>query len=225
MKGKIKEALFYVALVVAGVLFKSFTRAEATEAPVLPYYQDETWTAAWYAESDPALKEVHTVGDFQFTDQNGRQITQETFEGRIYVANFFFSVCPSVCPKMKNNLMLVQEAFRGDDRVKILSHTVMPWNDSVPVLHSYAERNGINGDQWHLVTGSQDELYKIGRLGYFADEGFGKGVTDLDDFLHTENIVLVDHKRRLRGIYNGTLPLETQRMIEDIHWLLNAYEL
>lgn len=186
----------------------------------LPFYSEETFTAEWISEDDPAYDQIHTISDFEFTDQDGKSITNETFDGKVYVTNFFFTLCPTVCPKMEANLSLIQEEFKGNDQVKILSHTVMPWADSVARLKEYAEQNDINSGQWHLVTGEQEDLYKMGRLAYFVDEGFGKGVTDLDDFLHTENMVLVDQKRRIRGIYNGTLKLEMNRMVEDIRQLI-----
>ncbi|WP_370089149.1 SCO family protein [Ekhidna sp.] len=186
----------------------------------LPFYNEETFTAEWIEEDDPAYDQIHTISDFKFINQEGEIITNETFDGKVYVANFFFTMCPTVCPKMEANLSLIQEEFKGNDQVKILSHTVMPWADSVARLKEYALQNDINSDQWYLVTGEQEDLYKMGRLAYFADEGFGKGVTDLDDFLHTENMVLVDQKRRIRGIYNGTLRLEMRRMMDDIRQLL-----
>ena len=182
----------------------------------LPFYNEETFTAEWIDEDDPRYEVIHTISDFEFVNQDGRVITNKTFDGKVYVANFFFTLCPTVCPKMEANLSLIQDEFQGNDQVKILSHTVMPWADSVARLKEYAFQNEINSDQWYLVTGKQEEIYKMGRLDYFADEGFGKGVTDLDDFLHTENIVLVDQERRIRGIYNGTLKLEMRRMIADI---------
>ena len=191
-----------------------------TDEIALPFYNDETFTAEWIEENDPDYDQIHRIEDFSFINQNGEEVTNATFDDKIYVANFFFTMCPTVCPKMEANLSIIQEEFSGNSEVNILSHTVMPWADSVQRLQEYARINDINSEQWHLVTGDQDDLYKMGRLAYFVDEGFGKGITDLDDFLHTENIVLIDKKRRIRGIYNGTLKLEMRRMIEDINWLL-----
>lgn len=187
----------------------------------LPFYNEETFTAEWINEDDAEYESIHTIADFEFIDQEGRKITNESFDGKVYVANFFFTLCPTVCPKMEANLSLVQDEFKGNGSVKILSHTVMPWADSVERLKEYAIQNDIDADQWHLVTGKQEDLYSMGRLSYFVDEGFGKGVTDIDDFLHTENMVLIDQQRRIRGIYNGTLKLEMRRMIADINDLLN----
>ena len=198
----------------------SSKKSQVVEIP-LPFYNDETWTAEWIEETEPNYDQIHTISDFTFVNQEGDTVTNETFDGKVYAANFFFTTCPTVCPKMEVNLSIIQDEFKENDQVKILSHTVMPWVDSVAQLKRYAERNEIQTSQWHLVTGPQEELYKAGRLDYFADEGFGKGVTDLDDFLHTENIILVDQKRRIRGVYNGTLKLEMKRMIDDIKLLLD----
>ena len=120
---------------------------------------------------------------------------------------------------MTNNLQRVQEAFAQDDEVMLVSHTVMPWLDSVEVLKDYALKNEIQTSKWQLLTGDKNLIYQLGRQSYFADEGFGKSVTDIDDFLHTENIVLVDGNQHIRGVYNGTLPLEMTRLIEDIQRL------
>lgn len=188
----------------------------------LPYYVDSSFTPYWPGDADfnIDLDTAHQVGAFRFQNQNGDFVRHDDFEGKVFVANFFFTYCPSICPKMENNLSTIQDEFLENDLVKILSHSVMPWADSVSRLKEYAELNDINSSIWHLVTGERDDLYRMGRTQYFADEGFGKGLTDLDDFLHTENIVLVDGDRHIRGVYNGTLPLEMKRLISDINWLL-----
>lgn len=207
----------YLPLILLMIACSSKKKSNEIE---LPFYNEETFTAEWIDENEPGYDQIHTISDFKFTNQEGQTITNETFDGKVYVANFFFTLCPTVCPKMEANLSLIQEKFQGNENVKILSHTVMPWADSVEQLQHYAQVNDINANQWHLVTGEQEELYKMGRLDYFVDEGFGKGITDLDDFLHTENMVLIDQKRRIRGIYNGTLKLEMRRMMEDIKILI-----
>lgn len=209
-----------LSYILLATLLIGCTSKKGEEKLVLPFYNEETFTAEWIEENDPGYNQIHTIYDFKFINQEGQTITNETFDGKVYVANFFFTMCPTVCPKMEANLSLIQDEFKGNDQVKILSHTVMPWADSVARLKEYALQNDINSDQWHLVTGKQEDLYRMGRLAYFADEGFGKGLTDLDDFLHTENMVLVDQKRRIRGIYNGTLRLEMRRMMDDIRQLL-----
>lgn len=209
--------LFLIVLIILGVGCKQKNSQASID---LPFYNEETFTAEWITKDDPAYSEIHTIPDFEFINQEGQLVSNRTFEGKVYVANFFFTLCPTVCPKMEANLSMIQDEFEGNNQLKILSHTVMPWADSVERLKEYALQNDINTDQWHLVTGNQEAIYEIGRLAYFADEGFGKGITSLDDFLHTENIVLIDQKRRIRGIYNGTLRLEMRRMIDDIKYLL-----
>lgn len=205
----------YLAISVFGCQKKS-----KQEELDLPFYNDDTWSAEWISEGDADYDQIHTIPPFRFVDQQGDTISNSTFKGKVYVTNFFFTICPTVCPKMEKNLSIIHDRFKDNDRLAILSHTVMPWADSVPRLKEYAQQNDINASQWHLVTGDQDDLYKMGRLAYFVDEGFGKGLTDLEDFLHTENIVLIDQKRRIRGIYNGTLKLEMNRMTDDINQLL-----
>lgn len=185
----------------------------------LPFYSDAVFTPQWLEEGDPKFESIHTISDFAFVNQTGDTITQQFFEDKIYVTNFFFTICPNVCPRMTNNLKRIQEEFANDDKVKILSHTVMPWADSVGRLAEYAALNDIDERQWQLVTGDKSDLYRMARESYFADEGFGKTVTTEEDFLHTENIILIDSEKRIRGVYNGTLPLEMKRMIEDIYTL------
>ncbi|MFT6866980.1 MAG: protein SCO1/2 [Cyclobacteriaceae bacterium] len=186
----------------------------------LPFYNTADLTPRWIELQDSGYSAIHTIAPFKFVNQNGDTVTADNFTDKIYVANFFFSICPGVCPKMNGNLKLVQETFATDDRVKILSHSVMPWVDSVAQLQKYAIRNDINPDIWQLVTGDKEDIYQLARESYFADEGFGKGLTTLEDFLHTETVILVDRQRRIRGIYNGTLPMDISRMIDDIRVIL-----
>ncbi|MGL1887910.1 MAG: SCO family protein [Reichenbachiella sp.] len=187
----------------------------------LPFFTEETFTPEWIEKSDDRYESIHSIADFSFQNQNGDTITSKEVAGKIYIANFFFSICPGVCPKMTNNLHLVQKEFVDNSEVKILSHSVMPWVDSVGRLKTYAKRNDIDAKQWHLLTGDKNTIYKLARQSYFADEGFGKTVTTEEDFLHTEKLILIDKKGRIRGVYNGTLPIEVKRMIEDIHTLLD----
>ncbi|HCX20670.1 MAG: SCO family protein [Flammeovirgaceae bacterium] len=182
----------------------------------MPYYTQADFTPKWIEGN---VDTIHQVADFTLTNQDGQIITNADLRGKIYVTNFFFTICPTVCPKMTNNLQRVQEAFAQDDEVMLVSHTVMPWLDSVEVLKDYALKNEIQTSKWQLLTGDKNLIYQLGRQSYFADEGFGKSVTDIDDFLHTENIVLVDGNQHIRGVYNGTLPLEMTRLIEDIQRL------
>ncbi|MFY0606014.1 MAG: SCO family protein [Cyclobacteriaceae bacterium] len=205
-------------LILSILVLISCGQKEPTEV-LLPYYSQADFTPVWMDPDDSDLEKVHTIAPFSFTNQDGKTVTQENLKGHIYVANFFFSICPSVCPRMTNNLQRVQAAFEQDDSVLLVSHSVMPWVDSVSVLKEYAQRNDIQSGKWHLLTGEKREIYELGRSSYFADEGFGKSVTEESDFLHTENVVLVDPNLRIRGVYNGTIPLEMARLIEDVERL------
>lgn len=159
----------------------------------------------------------HTIADFSFTNQNGKTITQKDYEGKIYVADFFFTTCGSICPKMTTNLVEVQKAIANNPKVMLLSHTVTPEIDSVPVLKAYAIKHGVDDKKWNLVTGDKKDIYVMARKSYLAVK-LGKP-TELYDMVHTENFVLVDAKRRVRGFYDGTNPEEIKRLIADINWL------
>lgn len=159
----------------------------------------------------------HTIADFSFVNQNGKTITQKEYEGKIYVADFFFTTCGSICPKMTTNLVEVQKAFLNNPKVMILSHSVLPDVDDVAKLKAYAIKNGVNDKKWNLVTGDKAAIYRMARKSYLAVKQ-GKA-DELYDMVHTENFVLVDTKRRVRGFYDGTKKEEIQRLIADINWL------
>jgi protein SCO1/2 len=159
----------------------------------------------------------HTIADFSFTNQNGEIITQKDYEDKVYVADFFFTTCGSICPKMTTNLVDVQKAFLDNSKVKILSFTVMPDVDNVSVLKDYAKINGVLDTKWNLVTGDKKSIYAMARKSFLAVKQ-GKP-EELYDMVHTENFVLVDTKKRVRGFYDGTKKEEITRLIEDINWL------
>lgn len=160
----------------------------------------------------------HKIADFSFTNQNGKTITQKDYEGKIYVADFFFTTCGSICPIMTTNMLDVQKAFLNNPKVLLLSHTVTPEIDSVSVLKKYAVKKGVVDTKWNLVTGDKKEIYSIARKSYLAVK-LGKP-SELYDMVHTENFVLIDSEKRVRGFYDGTKKEEIKRLIEDINWLL-----
>jgi protein SCO1/2 len=163
------------------------------------------------------ISKYHSIADFSFTNQNGKIITQKDYEGKIYVADFFFTTCGSICPKMTTNLVEVQKAFINNPKVMLLSHTVFPETDSVSVLKEYAKNNGVIDTKWNLVTGDKRQIYAMARKSYLAVK-LGKP-EELYDMVHTENFVLVDSKRRVRGFYDGTKKEDIERLIEDINFL------
>ncbi|RTY70446.1 MULTISPECIES: SCO family protein [unclassified Flavobacterium] len=159
----------------------------------------------------------HTIADFSFVNQNGKTITQKDYEGKIYVADFFFTTCGSICPKMSTNLSDIQKVFANDPKVKLLSHTVFPETDSVPVLKAYAKKYKVDASKWNLVTGDKKEIYEMARKSYLAVK-LGEP-SELYDMVHTENFVLVDTKKRVRGFYDGTNKEDMKRLIDDIRFL------
>jgi protein SCO1/2 len=159
----------------------------------------------------------HKIADFSFVNQNGEIVTQKDYEGKIYVADFFFTTCGSICPKMTSNMVEVQKAIINNPKVMLLSHTVLPEIDSVPVLKKYAVEKGVDDKKWNLVTGDKKKIYEMARKSYLAVK-LGKP-DELYDMVHTENFVLVDSKRRVRGFYDGTNPEEVKKLISDINWL------
>lgn len=169
----------------------------------------------------------HIIADFTFTNQNGKIITQEEYKNTIYVADFFFTTCPTICPIMTDNMVWLQEKIKDLPHVKLLSHSVTPDIDSVPVLKEYAIKKGVIDSKWNLVTGNKKDIYYIARKSYLAVET-GKP-EELYDMVHTENFILIDKKGRIRGFYDGTnldQPTEdgvknVSQLLEDIIWLNN----
>lgn len=143
----------------------------------------------------------HKIAPFAFTNQNGKKITNKEYDGKIYVADFFFTTCQTICPKMTDNMVWLQDKIKNNPKVKLLSHSVFPNEDTVEVLKKYAIEKGVLDEKWNLVTGDQKEIYKIARQSYLAVKT-GKP-EELYDMVHTENFVLVDQKGRIRGFYNG----------------------
>lgn len=191
---------------------------KAIEETALPFFNSADFTPEWIDLKDDAYDKIHTIGQFSLLNQDGNSISNNDLKGSIYVADFFFTICPSICPKMTSNLATIQESFDPEE-VKLLSFSVMPWADSVSVLNEYAEVRGIESKQWHLLTGNTEEIYDLARRSFFAEKEIGLNKTS-NEFLHTENFILVDAEGRIRGVYNGTLPLEMTRLKQDISTLL-----
>lgn len=200
------------------LLFGAAGCAGKSESHGLPFYNTPDFTPVWLNPDDNGYGSIHTIAPFSLTNQLGETVTNRQTAGKIYVANFFFASCGSICPKMMSNLAAVQQAFDKDDRVLLLSHTVTPFRDSVPVLFKYAAIHHIDNKKWWLLTGNKDSIYRLARKAYFADEATGYNKNP-DEFLHTENVVLVDSKGRIRGVYNGTLQLEMANLISHIKML------
>lgn len=164
----------------------------------------------------------HKVQDFSFVNQEGKKVSQKDFEDCIYVTDFFFTTCQSICPIMSTEMEKIAAAYKGNKQVKILSHTVNPENDSVPVLAEYARLHKADVSQWMFVTGDKKELYNIARTGYYLNAEQGDGGPE--DFIHTQNFALIDKEKHIRGYYDGTNSKEVDQLIVDIGLLLKEYE-
>ena len=159
----------------------------------------------------------HQIASFNLTNQIGQVVNQNTTKNKIYIANFFFATCQSICPMMSNQLQEVQKAFLADDSVLILSHSVNPLHDTVAVLSNYADTYGVKTNKWHLLTGNKKQIYDLAKTSYlvnaFEDDGSPEG------FLHSELFLLIDKKARIRGMYDGTNTAEVKKLIEDVKLL------
>jgi protein SCO1/2 len=180
----------------------------------LPVYNPADVNPRLVDESVFHIRTDHKVADFSLTNQNGKTVTQKDYEGKIYIADFFFTKCQTICPIMTNNMVKIQEQFSEDTNVMFLSLSVTPEMDSVPVLREYADRKGVDDAKWNVTTGNKKHIYDLARKSYFAvlDQGDG----GVQDFIHTENFVLVDTKRQIRGYYDGTDLEDIDRLISDI---------
>jgi protein SCO1 len=205
-----------------GLMFTAFYGCEKYSDEKLPIMG---WRDVKQVETDGQITYdtiYHTIPDFRFMNQDSLWITPETFRDKIYVADFFFTTCPTICPVMKTQMLRVYEKFKDNDQVLLLSHSIDPVHDSVPVLKEFAERLGIDANKWHFVTGDKDEIYDIGEKSYLvtaqedADEPGG--------YVHSGAFILVDKEKRVRGYYDGTLENDVDRLIRDIPRLLKEYK-
>ncbi|MEC4048089.1 SCO family protein [Flavobacterium sp. SUN046] len=220
-KYKIFIGFFLVFSVITVSLFYTVLKPKKT----LPIYNPSDVNPEMVDSTIQFIARDHTIADFKFTNQNGKTITQKDYEGKIYVADFFFTTCGSICPKMTNNMVWLQDHLKNNPKVLLLSHSVTPDIDSVPVLKQYALKKGVIDSKWNLVTGNKKDIYYIARQSYLAVKT-GKP-SEMYDMVHTENFVLVDAKRRIRGFYDGTNldgPTEpgiknVKQLLEDINWL------
>lgn len=187
----------------------------------LPVFQPDMVNAELVDTTVQYVRKYHTIGDFQLINQNGDTITQDFYDDKIYVADFFFTTCLTICPIMTDHMLEIQEKLKNEPDVLLLSHTVFPKTDSVPVLKKYAEEKGVNDEKWNLVTGDKKQIYELARKSYLASKTDGDGGPY--DMIHTENFVLVDKEKRIRGFYDGTAPEAIEKLLEDIAILKSEY--
>ena len=185
----------------------------------LPVYNPSDFNPELVDRNLLNVGENHTVSDFELINQNGILITQEDYKNKIYVVDFFFTSCPTICPIMTNNMVKLQDKFIDNDEIMFLSLSVTPEIDSIPVLRKYAADHSVIDSKWNITTGDKKHIYELARKSYFSVVAQGDG--DLQDFIHTPNFILVDKKKQIRGIYNGTDDSEISRIIDDIRILTN----
>jgi len=213
-KYKILIGTFMLFSIITVSLFYNVLKPSKT----LPIYNPADVNPELVDSTAQYIAKGHKIANFSFINQNGKTITQKDYEGKIYVADFFFTTCGSICPIMTTNMVDVQKAFLHNPKVMLLSHSVTPDIDSVSVLKKYALEKGVVDSKWNLVTGDKKEIYSMARKSYLAVK-LGKP-SELYDLVHTENFVLIDTQKRIRGFYDGTKKEEIKRLIDDINWLV-----
>ena len=208
----ITVGVFFIFAVIAVSIFYSILKPK----PNLPIYQPAEVNAKLVDTSIAHKIKYHTISDFNLINQNGDTITQDFYNDKIYVADFFFTTCQSICPIMTKNMKEIQEKLINDKEILLLSHSVTPEIDSVGQLKKYAIANEINDHKWNLVTGDKKQIYTLARKSYLAVEDSPLGDYDM---IHTENFMLIDKKKQIRGFYDGTLDAEIARLLADIEIL------
>jgi protein SCO1/2 len=204
--------LFVLSVIIITIIYQILEPKER-----LKVYQPSMVNNELVDSTVQEIRKYHTIGDFKLYNQNGDTITQDFYKDKIYVADFFFTTCQTICPIMTDHMLEIQEKLKDDDEVLLLSHTVIPAHDSVPVLRKYADEKGIIDEKWNLVTGDKKQIYDLARKSYLAAKSEGDG--GAFDMIHTENFVLVDKQKRIRGFYDGTNPEAIKTLMNDIRIL------
>jgi protein SCO1/2 len=212
-KYRILIGTFLIFSIITITLFYNVLKPSKT----LPIYNPADVNPELVDSTVQYIAREHKIANFSFINQNGKIITQKDYEDKIYVADFFFTTCGTICPIMTTNMIDIQKAFLNNPKVMLLSHTVTPEIDSVSVLKKYAIEKGVVDSKWNLVTGDKKEIYSMARKSYLAVK-LGKP-SELYDMVHTENFVLVDAQKRVRGFYDGTKKEDINKLIDDINWL------
>ena len=210
-----------VLLIVSAVIISLFYNALQPKE-ILPVYQPAMVNFELVDSTLQHVKKYHTIADFAFTNQNGKLVTQKDYENKIYIADFFFTTCPTICPIMTKNMAGLQDKLMADKDVMLLSHSVTPDIDSVAQLKKYAMEKGVKDSKWNLVTGDKREIYELARKSYMAVKTDGDGGPY--DMIHTENFILVDKERRIRGFYDGTNSEAMEKLLSDLAILKSSYK-
>lgn len=211
---KLAWVLFGLSILIVGLFYTALKPKQ-----VLPVYQPAMVTPELVDESIQYVKKYHTIAPFSMVNQNGENISEKDYENTIYVADFFFTTCPSICPIMTKNMCALQESLADFPQVKLLSFSVTPEIDSVAQLKRYALKNKVDDSRWNLVTGNKKEIYQLARKSYLVVKDDGDGGPF--DMIHTENFVLVDTQNRIRGFYDGTQRAAMDDILRDIKVLVD----
>lgn len=209
-----------IFLILSAIIISLFYNA-LKQKEVLTIYQPNMIDASLVDSTIQQQKKYHKIADFKLVNQNGDTITQKDYDNKIYVADFFFTTCQSICPIMTKNMGDIQKLIINDPEVKLLSHTVTPEIDSVAQLNKYATEKGVIASKWNLVTGDKKQIYELARKSYMAVQDDGDGGPY--DMIHTENFMLVDKEKRVRGYYDGTKEEDIQKLLRDIKILKESY--
>jgi protein SCO1/2 len=216
-----KYKFFAIVMLVLSGIIMTLIYGQLNPTPKLPIYQPSMVTADLVDTTVQYIRKYHKVKDFKLVNQNGDTITQKNYKDKIYVADFFFTTCQSICIDMAKSMQTLQSEFEDDKDILLLSHSVTPEMDDVAQLKKYALEKGVIDSKWNLVTGDKKQIYNLARKEYLASKTQGDG--GKYDLVHTENFVLVDKEKRIRGFYDGTNPEEIEQLIEDIDILRLEY--
>lgn len=211
-----KYKFFLVVLFVLSIVIISIIYTILKPKVILPIFQPAEVNVELVDSTLHYKKKYHTIAPFSLKNQNGEIVTQETYKDKIYVADFFFTTCQTICPIMTDHMVQIQQKLKGDTEVLLLSHTVQPEVDTIAQLKKYALEKGVNDARWNLVTGDKKQIYDLARKSYLAAKDAPFSPYEL---IHTENFVLVDKKKRIRGFYDGTLPEDMDRLLHEIEVL------
>ncbi|WP_418512752.1 SCO family protein [Corallibacter sp.] len=213
---------FGIVFLILSAIIISIMYSILTPKKVLPIYQPTMVNAELVDSTLLDTRKYHKIADFKLLNQNGETITQATYKDKIYVADFFFTTCKTICPIMTDHMYKIQKEIKNDDDVMLLSHTVTPEIDSVAQLKKYAKLKGVIDGKWNLVTGDKKQIYELARKSYLAVKTSGDGGPF--DMIHTENFMLIDKKQQIRGFYDGTNPDDISRLLDDISTLKQEYQ-
>ena len=189
---------------------------------ILPIYSPNMVSQELVDENIRYIKKYHRIADFSLTNQNGEKITQKNYENKIYIADFFFTTCPAICPIMTDNMTYLQEKLLKNKNILLASFSVTPDIDNVEVLKDYALKKGVLSYKWNLLTGNKKMIYDLARKSYLVAKNDGDG--GKYDMIHTENFVLIDKEKRIRGFYDGTNKEEMEKLLNDVEILKNSYK-